>query len=258
MYNMQPTDDLWIPSNPSSESDTVPAVSKALRLLDCFEIGDTYLSLAQISRRSGLNKSTLLRLARLLAQHHYLVKRPVDGAWRLGPAAGWLGARYQASHDVDQTIGAILLELSQKTQESTSFFVREGDVRNCLVRVEGPKAIRHHIRVGEPLPLDKGSPGKVLLAFTGQPGPLYEAIRQRGYCISIGERDKEIASISAPVFGVNWQLLGAISVSGPANRLDEPTLEQFARPLTATASRLSYELGQRKSGQTPTLSLWHP
>lgn len=246
------------PIQTTDRNETLSAVGKAMRLLECFEMGDTYLPPAHLSRRSGLNKSTLLRLARTLAQNHYLVQRPEDGAWRLGPAAGWLGARYQASHDVDQAIGSVLLELSQMTQESASFFVREGNVRNCLVRVEGPKAIRHHIRVGEPLPLNKGSPGRVLLAYSGQPGDAYEIIRRQGWGISIGERDSEIASVSAPVFGTNWQLLGAMSVSGPAHRLDQVRLESFVQPLLAKASQLSYELGQRKFSHAQARTFWHP
>jgi DNA-binding IclR family transcriptional regulator len=244
--------------NVQPDLHALSSVEKAMLLLNCFEVGDSYVSLAQLNRRSGLNKSTLLRLARVLANWGYLVQRPEDGAWRLGPAAGWLGARYQASHDVDQAIGAALLDLSQLTQETASFFIREGNLRTCLVRIEGPKAIRHHIRVGEPLPLERGSPGRVLLAYTGQPGPEYETIRQQGYGISIGERDSEIASISAPVFGSNWQLLGVISISGPANRLNTRTLSSFAKPILSKASQLSYELSQRQFENRQIHSNWHP
>jgi len=234
------------------------AIEKAMLLLECFAVGDFYVTLSELSRRSGLNKSTLLRIARTLAQGGYLVQRTEDGAWRLGPAAGWLGARYQAGHDIDQAIGSVLVELSQSTQESASFFIREGNVRTCLVRVEGPKPIRHHIRVGEPLALDKGSPGKVLLAYSGEPGEVFEEIRHQGYAITIGERDSEIASISAPVFGSNWRLLGAISVSGPATRLDKKTLESFSRLIISKASQLSYQLGQRQIDEAPPKSQWHP
>jgi DNA-binding IclR family transcriptional regulator len=239
------------------KADGVIAVARAMKLLEAFEVDDEFLSLAELSRRSGMHKTTALRIARTLAQARYLVQRPQDGGWRLGPAAGWLGARYQASFDINNAIEPTLRDLTRETGESASFFVREGDIRTCLVRVEGPQAIRHHIRVGEVLPLERGSPGRMLLAFSGEPGEPYETIRRQGFYISIGERDAEIASVSAPVFGNNWRLLGALSVSGPAGRLSSAKLKSMAKLVRQKANHLSYALGGAP-GQTPskTPSTW--
>lgn len=132
-------------------------------------------------------------------------------------------------------------------------------MRTCLVRIEGPQAIRHHIRVGEGLPLDKGSPGRVILAFSGEPGAVYEKIRRAGYYISIGERDPQVASVSAPVFGMNWRLLGSVCISGPASRLPRRKLVAHAKRIMQAANQLSYALG---GSQTRSVehrqSAWHP
>lgn len=239
---------------------SVHAIARAIQLLEAFQINDSFVTLTELSRRAGIHKTTTLRIARTLAQSHYLVQRPEDGAWRLGPAAGWLGARYQASYDVNNAIEPVLVELSQTTHESASFFVREGKVRTCLVRVEGPQAIRHHIRVGEVLPLEKGSPGRVLLAFSSEAGEPYDSIRREGYYISIGERDPEIASVSAPVFGNNWKLLGVISVSGPSGRLPKNQLKKIAKLVCDKAKQLSYVLGGDRSKHKISIitSNWHP
>lgn len=242
----------------AQESGGVTAVMRAMRLLDAFRIDDAFVSLSELSRRTGLHKTTVLRLARTMAQAGYVAKRTDDGAWRLGPAAGWLGARYQASHDVNNVIEPVLRELTLLTSESASFFVREGDVRTCLVRVEGPQAIRHHIRVGEALPLDKGAPGRVLLAFGGKRGRIYDEIRREGYYMSIGERDPEIASVSAPVFGRHNRILGSISVSGPAVRLPRETLQRFAGTVIEKARALSYALGESSGQSKPFQTFWHP
>lgn len=153
---------------PKSDAGGVTAVTRALQLLEAFALGESRLSLAELSRRAGLHKTTVLRLARTLAQSGYMVQRE-DGDWRLGPAAGWLGARYQAGFDVQNVLEPALRELTQASGESAAFYVREGNVRTCLVRVEGPQALRHHARMGEGLPLDKGSPGRVILAFSASP-----------------------------------------------------------------------------------------
>lgn len=237
----------------------VIAVTRALQLLEAFALGESHLSLAELSRRSALHKTTVLRLARTLAQSGFMVQRD-DGEWRLGPAAGWLGARYQAGFDVQNVLEPALRALTQASGESAAFYVREGNVRTCLVRVEGPQALRHHARMGEGLPLDSGSPGRVILAFSGEPGAIYEKIRQRGYHWSIGEREQGVATVSAPVFGMHWRLMGSVCISGPATRLPEPRLEALAQTVVAAANQLSYALAGSTGTRSPAVraSSWHP
>lgn len=250
-----------IPDAPAANREGgVIAVTRALQVLAAFALGESHLSLAELSRRCALHKTTVLRLARTLAQSGYLVQRE-DGDWRLGPAAGWLGARYQAGFDVQNVLEPALRALTQSTGESAAFYVREGDVRTCLVRVEGPQALRHHARMGEGLPLDRGSPGRVILAFSGAPGTEYERIRQRGYHWSIGEREQGVATVSAPVFGMHWRLLGSVCISGPASRLPAEKLEALAQTVVAAANQLSYALaGSAAAPSSPGVraSHWHP
>ena len=72
---------------------TVIAVTRALAILDAFKPGEIDLTLGELARRTRLHKTTVLRIARTLGAVRYLVQMPA-GSWRLGPAAGWLGARY--------------------------------------------------------------------------------------------------------------------------------------------------------------------
>lgn len=136
----------------------VIAVTRALQILEAFRIGERQLTLAELSRRAGLHNSTVLRLARTLAKADFMVQSE-DGQWRLGPAAGWLGARYQAGFDINNVVEPTLRALSQETRESASFYVREGQERACISRVEGPQSVRHHVRIGMRLPLSLGAPG---------------------------------------------------------------------------------------------------
>ncbi|OZI63051.1 IclR family transcriptional regulator [Bordetella genomosp. 11] len=231
-----------------SAEDGVVAVRRAMRILEAFGVDDAYLSLAELSRRTGCHRSTVLRLARTLAMDDYLAQRP-DGNWRLARAAGWLGACYQATFNVLEVVQPVLRELSGATGESATFYVREGKQRICVARVEGPRSIRHHVRVGAALPLELGSPGRVLLAFSGEPGEPYESVRRAGYMMSLGERDPEVSSISAPVYGINWSLVGAICISGPLSRLTEEVLLGHKEHILSAASRLSRAMVGVRQGQ---------
>jgi DNA-binding IclR family transcriptional regulator len=109
------------------------------------------------------------------------------------------------------------------------------------------------------LPLNLGAPGKVILAFSGIGGNEYETIRRRGYHMSMGERDPEVSSVAAPVFGLNWRLLGSMCISGPTARLSKSKLQVHAKTVMNAANQLSYALAGSASQETPkVISTWHP
>ena len=60
----------------------VIAVARAFAILDAFKAGENALSLGELSRRTGLHKTTVLRIARTIAGTGYMVQLQ-DGAWRL-------------------------------------------------------------------------------------------------------------------------------------------------------------------------------
>lgn len=235
--------------------DGVHSVSRALAILTAFDGDELYLPLHELARRTGMHKPTALRLARTLAAARFLVKRE-DGAWRLGPAAGWIGSRYQAQFDLDFAIEPILQQLSLATGERSAFYVFEGNLRSCLMRCDGSGAIQSPIRSGEVFPLDRGSAGRVILAALGEPGDLNERIRRRGFHITRGERNSEIASVAAAIRGRHGTVLGSVSVSGPMARLTTRVLQRHAPPTVLAARQLGEALGAMPA--TALRATWHP
>lgn len=242
--------------SPKPGQEHVQSVLRAMSLLKAFsDDGEVFLSLTELARRTGMHKPTALRLARSLALSQFLVQRR-DGAWRLGPAAGWIGSRYQAQFDVGAVIEPVLRKLAAETGESASFYVHEGNMRSCLMRCDGLNARRDHPRTGELLPLDRGAPGRVILAALGEPGDLYEQIRRQGFYWARGERASEAAAVAAAVRGRQGTVLGAISTSGPADRLTPEALAQLARPTIEAARQLGIALGGVPA--TALRATWHP
>jgi len=216
-------------------------VERALSLLDAFTVNEPQLTLAEMTRRLGLPKTTVFRLARTLAARGYLAQLE-GGAWRLGPAAAWLGARYQVAFDIHNTIEPIMRRLAKDTRRGVSYFVPEGNARVRLLHVATEATLVRHARVGESMPLDKGSPGQVLLAFAGRKGAVYEQIRKRGFHFTIGEARNQSASVSAPVYGPNWRVVGALCIGVAASGADEKSLCAYAPALMKAAERLSRAL----------------
>ncbi|MCM2502828.1 IclR family transcriptional regulator [Aureimonas altamirensis] len=227
----------------SAKSGTVAAVERALSILDAFSTGDQSISLTELSRRVGLSKPTTLRLAKTMAQSGFLV-RNADSTWRLGSKIGKLGGIYTSGFKLEEYILPTLQELRRVTGESATFYVREGDRRVCLFRAQSSQSISHVTRPGSSFPLDQGAPGRVMLAFAGQPGEPYETIRQRHYHVTRGERDPQVASMACPIFNVENKLIGTLAISGPTNRFTDEIIASYLEPLRRAAS----ELNERLSG----------
>lgn len=229
-----------------SSAGGVAALDRAITILKAFTGADRSLSLAEISARTGLYKSTILRLAASLIRAQML-ERLEDGRYRIGAALFALGSIYQRSLVPADILLPIMRELSDLSSESVAFYVRSGDVRTCLYRIESLHAIRYMVREGDVLPLEVGSGGRVLAAFSGAEGAPYDVIRRDCFYVSDGERDAETSGISAPVFGPGRTLVGALTLAGPRSRVDRAFLERMKRPLLAAAARATRAFGENAS-----------
>ncbi len=232
--------------SPPLPADGVAALDRAIVILNAFATGDRSLSLAEIATRTGLYKSTILRLANSLLRGQ-LLERLDDGRYRIGPATFRLGALYQRSVVAMDILLPVMRDLSEQSRESVAFYVRSGDVRTCLYRVESKHPIRYTIREGDVLPLLMGSGGRVLAAFSGQPGESYESIRRTCHYLSVGDRDPETAGVSAPVFGPGRVLLGALTLAGPSTRVDRTFLRRMTPALLEAAARATRAFGEDAS-----------
>lgn len=224
-----------------ADTKGVEAVDRALKILDCFSAEAQEISLAELSRRTDFYKSTILRLASSLEKFGYLV-REESGRFRLGPATWRLGSSYRQSFDLAHIVRPELKTLCDETNETASFYIREGKSRICLYRVEPQRAIRHSIIEGESMPLDRGAIGKILTAYSGSDFEHASDIRAQGYAVSLGERDPEVAAIAAPLIARSGRLVGALSVSGLITRFGNEKRPQFVAALKESEQRLAEQI----------------
>jgi DNA-binding IclR family transcriptional regulator len=232
---------------PDAPKSGVAVLDRAFAILGAFQAGDDALSLAELARRTGLYKSTLLRLLISLEVGGF-IRRLQNGHYSVGPEPLRLAQIFKASFHVQHVIPPILAEVCGETGETASFYVRDGDHRVVLHRIEPERSIRFAIREGERFPLELGASGKVLLAF-GQPGRKgLEGLRARLWNVSLGERDPETASLAVPVFGTGQILLGALTLSGPVDRFNPASLRRFCQAMLAAGARASAGLGGDGAG----------
>ena len=224
----------------------IGVLDKAVGML--YAVAESPCALAELSDRTGLPRATAHRLAAGLETHR-LLTRNGDGRWRLGPAVSELAAR------VDDPLlaasAAVLPRLREATGESVQLYRAEGTSRVCIAALEPVAGLRDTVPIGTRLPMTAGSGAKVLLAYSDdatRQAVLPHAkftdrtlveVRRRGWAQSAAEREPGVASVSAPVYDAQGDVVAAVSVSGPIDRMGRRPGARWAADLLAAATELT-------------------
>jgi DNA-binding IclR family transcriptional regulator len=228
------------------QNSGIGVLDKAVGVL--YATAESPCGLAELCERTGLPRATAHRLAAGLEALR-LLARDSGGRWRLGPAVSELAAHV---NDPLLAAGAVVLpRLREITGESVQLYRRETNLRICVAALEPPAGLRDTVPVGARLPLTAGSGAKVLLAYSDtatQQAALAAAkfsdralaeVRRRGWAQSAAEREPGVASVSAPVRDARGDVIAAISVSGPIDRMGRRPGARWATDLLAAADALT-------------------
>ncbi|MGV9672160.1 MULTISPECIES: IclR family transcriptional regulator [unclassified Gordonia (in: high G+C Gram-positive bacteria)] len=214
-------------------------------------IAETPCNLTELCDRTALPRATAHRLAVGLEAHR-LLARNAAGRWYPGPALNELAS---SAHDLVREASLMVLpRLREITGESVQVYRREGSERVCIAAMEPPTGLRDTVPVGTRFPMSAGSAAKVLLAWADphtqrslladsvfSDRALHE-IRRRGWAQSAGERAAGVASVSAPVRDADGEVIAAISVSGPIDRMGRRPGARWAADLLAAADAIHKRL----------------
>jgi IclR family acetate operon transcriptional repressor len=247
------------PSNPRARP--VASVARALALLEELRDAEEGLGVNELARRIGVNASTASRLLATL-ESAGVVQRDGQGPYRLGLGLVTLADRVVSRLDLGALARPVLADLTEETGETTTLSI-PGDREAITVdSVPSRFSVVSMARLGRPSPPHASSVGKVMLAFGGGPLPrerdlvaltertittrerLEQAIavvREQGYATTFGEREPDVNSIAAPVWGRMGALAAILGIQAPATRLEDP--KRLLEPITDGAARLTRALG---------------
>jgi DNA-binding IclR family transcriptional regulator len=248
-----------------SSDETLSSVHNALRILRAFGRGEHALGVSELARRLGIAKSTVHRLLGTLVAERF-VRKLDNNQYALGIALWELGTQMVSGLELRDVAHPILEELRNATGETVHLSILEGAEVVYIDRLESPTGLTLFRRIGYRLPAYATSTGKAILAFSPTeviervfeagmkklaPGTLtskkqllarLEDIREAGYVVSIEESERGAASIGAPVFDYR-DVVGAISVAGPAMRFPPDAIARFSSLVVAAARRISRGMG---------------
>ena len=236
------------------------AALRALRLLKLFTPEKPELKLAEISTLTGLNKTTTHRLLQALHSESMLDRNPAGGAYRLGPALMALGVQALSSNDLRLRARPLLNQMAKETGETATLEVPIDDTMLILDEVSGSHFVGAAGNVGTRWPIHATSTGKALIAFDEQGldrlGESFTAltsktiterskleqqlgeIRRRGFAETVDELEDGFSGVAAVVRGGMGQVLGAMSICGPTQRLSAERRASLGIILCSAAERL--------------------
>lgn len=251
------------------DRDYVQSLSRGLTVLEAFNAERPAMTLADMSRATGLTRATVRRLLLTLVALGFVC---TDGrTFELTPRVLDLGFAYVSSLQLPDIAQPFMEALSDRVHESVSASVLDGSQIVYVARVNTQRIMGISLAIGSRLPAAWTSMGRVLLAGLGDPqldefldglvvsGPTPQSInniealrseiltiRGQGYALIDQELELGIRSVAAPLRDRRGRTLAAINVGTHAARVTLKELRGVILPdLLATARSIEAQLAKR-------------
>ncbi|GII55033.1 IclR family transcriptional regulator [Planotetraspora thailandica] len=233
---------------------SVQSVDRALDVLEALAEQGGHAGLSEIAARTGLPYGTIHRLLQTLLARGY-VRQESDRRYALGGALLRVGGA--AERMVAASAEPYLARLVELSGETANLAVLEGDFVVYVAQVPSPRRLRMFAEVGRRVLPHSTAVGKVLLAERPDAGAVFrrtgmprrtdqtitsveailaelEEVRARGYALDLGEEESGVHCMAVPVVD-GGRTFAAMSVSGPADRLDAIDREELANTMRKVA-----------------------
>ena len=236
------------------------AALRAIRLLKLFTAAMPEMSLAEVSGRAGLNKTTTHRLLQALSSEAMIERDESNGTYRLGAGLMALGVQALSSSDLRLRVRPTLKRLARDSGETATLAVPIDDSMLILDEVAGQHVVGAAGNVGTRWPMHATSTGKALAAFDEQviarlapelPAltaqtivrreeleEQFSTIRQRGFAESVDELEDGFSGVGTVIRGGLGEVLGTLSICGPTQRLSASRRASLGEMLRSAAARL--------------------
>lgn len=245
----------------------INSILKAIDILSLFSASEPRLTLAEISGRLGLHKSTAHHLLASLLSRGFVEKVEGDH-YALGTAIIALTQGVRVNAELRDRAAPLLRELADSCHDSVYLTVLDGDCSLYIYAVESPRRLRARTAVGDRAHLHCTGVGKAalsclsreevdgIIARVGLPrytpttitDPLalhaeLERIRECGYSIDRGEHELGSYCVGAPILDERGRVIGACSASSADPDVIEGQLQAFSMRVVRVAEEISRRMG---------------
>jgi len=252
----------------SDEPVIVQTVEKAIHVLEALADAPDRLGVTDVARRIDDNPSTVYRILSTLSAYGLVEQDPGTSRYGLGVGLLRLSGRLWQSMDLRTIARPVLEQLRDDTGETVNLLIRDGTHGIYVDTVESNQSIRRVGAIGRREPLHASGVGKAVLAYLPNedydsivaaiglerftPNTITDAhalrehlrvVRQRGFAVDDEEAELGTRCIGAPIFGRSGGVEAALSISGPATRMNRERIDSHAKLAVTAAAEISHRLG---------------
>lgn len=244
-------------------SNGTQSIDRAAELLSLVVRADGPISYTELVERTGLARSTASRLLQAL-ERNGILERTHDGLFRGGALFTHYANRFDRVESLASAAQPMLERIAEETDETVNLGVPRGDTVVHAAQIDSNYILGATNWIDVEVPPHCSALGKVMYAFdalrlpkdpldvrTKDTVPTVAAlkrqlttVRAQGYAITRGEFEEGLDALAAPVRGSSGRVLAAISVSGPAFRLED-SLDRVGELLVTECERLHRILTRR-------------
>ncbi len=253
---------------PEKKVYRVQALERALDILDSFNFRDRDLSLTEICRRTGLNKSTALRLTSNLVARKYLNVDNSTGLYSLGMRLFDLGSVVFSSFSLRKAASKHMTRLQQETSATVLLGVLIDQQLVYVDKRDSEGAVRISSEIGWRRAPHFGMLGMVLMSslpeahvdtllarYPLEPNTratITDSVRFKerlaqivkdGYVAEYGEAVDGLIGVAAPVIDYSRRVVAAVGVAILAAQHDRASVKRVIESVRSAADGISSELG---------------
>ena len=252
-----------VDTDPAQDRRFVTALARGLSLLRCFGPSDRWLAHQELARRAGLPQATVSRLTFTLTSLGYLRHRAATGEYALSPAVLSLGFSVLSNFQVGRIARPFMESLAEHTQAAVSLGVRHDTSVVYVAHCRSTARLILGLDVGTRLPFAETAMGRAIWCasdpgmralmsrrlqvqdatrWSAREAALHRAevdVAARGYVASESEWESDIAAIGVGIDLGDGREPLALTVGGPASRLQGALLhEDFGPALVRTGREI--------------------
>jgi DNA-binding IclR family transcriptional regulator len=260
----------------AAERVTHQSLERGLRVVEVIAARGGFTSLAEISRRTGLHRSTAHHLLQTLVSIGYLRQDPASRGYELSSKLFKLTGRTWTPEQLGSVGHPFVAELARVSAEGASLAAFQDGAVTIVAKCDHDGPVRVVQDLGAERPIHATAVGKAIVAFLPRPeltGVLtrmryerytpktlatreaFEAelrrIRAAGCAMDDEEHIEGIRCIAAPVYAYTGQVVASLCAVGPKSRMTRQRLRELRLPVTERARALSERLGWTEGGAAP-------
>ena len=243
----------------------IQSLARGLKILNLLATARDEVGITELAEYLKVDKGSASRLVQTLAKYGYAEKNLDTQRYRLGPQVVKLSQSLLSGMSLRDEAKPCLRQLVDSTNECAHLAILARGQAFYLDQVQSPATLQVNTDIGTLAPLHCTALGKVLQAFGNVPGPAelhaytprtitdpellethMERVRRQGYALDDEEYTIGVRCAAAPVYDISGKVVGAIGISGPANRMTLEHLPDLAAKVVEVAQALSDHLSLQR------------